>query len=122
MPDGEHRFREFIRETVQEPLRQSRQEREDAYRLIGFTDAAGIALRTFDRRIDELKELLREGSLAPSQQPFLIEPEDLRAKFENESESFWRGTGADWRPVRQVAKRTMRPRQDGGAGPTGSLD
>jgi hypothetical protein len=113
MTDGEHLFQEIVRETVQEPLRRSRQDRDDSHQLAGFTAAAGIALRTFNGRIGELKEHLRDGSLTPLQQMVLIELEDLKSKFEKESDGYWRGTGAGWHPVMPVAKAIVGPRHDG---------
>ncbi|WP_147361897.1 hypothetical protein [Clavibacter phaseoli] len=122
MPDSEHTLRKLLRETVQEPLQQYRREREDARSLQGFRTAAAITLRALDGRIDELKQQLLGGSLSSLQQPLLFELEALRTKLEDDYDIYWRGTDADWRPIKPIAKAILRPQQDSEPGLADSLD
>ena len=91
---------EFVLDVAREPVRRHG---DDKYRR-GFTNAAGISLRSIQGRLDTLKEQMKGPGLTKSEQAVYAQLDELKSEIEADCDRHWRGSGVHWRPLKPVAK------------------
>lgn len=74
----------------------------------GFTAAAGIALRLVQEKLDGLRGQMKTAGLSQSEQAAYAHLDELKSEIEAGCDSYWRGSGVDWRPLKPVATAVIR--------------
>lgn len=80
----------------------------DDGRIRGFSSAAGIALLRIQEKLDAYREQMKGPGLSKSEQASYAQLDELKSEIEAEYDRYWRGSGIDWRPLKPVAKGTVR--------------
>lgn len=75
----------------------------------GFARAAGITLRRIQETLDGFREQMKGSGLSPCEQAVYAHLDELRSEIEAACDSYWQGSGVDWRPLRPVVKGRIRP-------------
>lgn len=99
---------QIVVDTVRDSAREVLSEEGDYKFQRGFTSAAGIALRTLQAKLDDLRDQMKGPGLSQGDQAVYANLEELRIKIEAECDRFWHGTNVDWRPIKPVAKGRFR--------------
>ena len=112
MDDRVGRAGRFMRETASDALRQVQSDHDQGQHLNGFRAAAGITLRHVDAKLDALKDQMRGVGLTKAEQMAYAQFDELRSEIEAACDVYWRGTSADWRPRKPVAKAVVRSTEE----------
>jgi hypothetical protein len=99
---------QIVMDAVRDSAQQTVSDHGEARFQRGFTAAAGIALRQIQEVLDGLREQMKSGGLSQSEQAIYAHFDELKSKIEADCDSYWRGSGVDWRPLRPVAKAVIR--------------
>jgi hypothetical protein len=98
----------FVHDAVREGARQRLSEHGDDKFRRGFSNAAGLALRRIQEKIDAFKEQMKGPGLTKAEQAIYAQLDELKSEIEADCDRYWRGSGVDWRPPKQIAKRVVR--------------
>lgn len=94
---------QFVVDAVRDSAQQTMSTHGDVRLQHGFTAAAGIALRQIQMRLDGLREQMKSGGLSQAEQAIYAHLDELKSEIEDDCDRYWRGSGVDWRPLKQVA-------------------
>jgi len=99
---------QFIMDTVRDSVQETMSDHGDAHSERGFRDAAGIALRQIQMRLDDLREQMKGEGLSQAEQAVYAHLDELKSEIEAECDRYWRGSGVNWRPLKPVATAVIR--------------
>lgn len=99
---------QFLQGAAQESVRQAVSEHSDGMQRRGFSAAAGIALRCIEAKLDAFREQMTSQGLTKADQAVYAQLDALKSQVEADCDSYWRGSGVDWRPAKPVIKRVVR--------------
>ena len=94
---------QFVMDVVRDSAQQTMVAHGDMRLRNGFRAAIGIAQTRLDLRLADLREQMKSGCLSPVEQAVYAHLDELKAEIEEDCERYWRGSGVDWRPVKQIA-------------------
>lgn len=87
----------------------------DAKYQRGFSRAIGIASRRIQAKLDDFREQMKGSGLSQAEQAVYAHLDELKSEIEADCDRYWRGSGVDWRPVKQVARTVTPPEEDSGS-------
>lgn len=112
---------EFLRDAAQESARQVLSDHRDRGHIRGFSSAAGIALRRIQEKLDAYREQMKGPRLSKPEQASYAQLDELKSQTEAEYDRYWRDTGIDWRPLKPVAKGTVKRAIESQSGDRGDV-
>ncbi|GAA3185598.1 hypothetical protein GCM10010531_44740 [Blastococcus jejuensis] len=103
---------QFIESAVKDAIGQKVSEHGDHMFQSGFSSAAGITLRRIDAKLESFEERMKGSGLTKTEQAVCAQLDELKAEIEADCDRFWRGSGVEWRPPKQIAKGVRRSTQE----------
>jgi hypothetical protein len=100
---------QFVMDAVRDSAQHAMSDHGEALFQQGFTDAAGIALRRIQEKLDGLREEMKHAGLSQAEQAIYAHFDELKSEIEADYDFYWRGHGVDWRsgvdlrPLKAVA-------------------
>jgi uncharacterized protein (DUF1778 family) len=98
---------QFVMDAVRESAQNTISDHSEASFQQGFTDAAGIALRPLQEKLDGLREQMKHAGLSQAEQAIYAHFEEIKSEIEGDYDFYWRGRGVDWRS--RVDLRPLKP-------------
>jgi hypothetical protein len=108
--------RQFVMDAVRDSVQHTMGDHGEAQFQQGFTDAAGIALRQIQAKLDGLREQMKHAGLSQAEQAIYAHFDELKSELEANYDVYWRGHGVDWRSG--VDLRLLKPVATATAGKT----
>jgi hypothetical protein len=116
-----HQAGQIVVDAIRQSGRETMSNHGDARFENGFTEAAGIALRQLQNKLDGLKEQMKGPGLGQAEQALYVHLDEMKSQFEADCDRYWRGSGVDWRPLKPVARAVIRPRDKGTSSDTADV-
>jgi hypothetical protein len=105
---------QFVMDAVRDSAQHTMSDHGEVLFQQGFTDAAGIALRQVQEKLDGLREQMKHAGLSQAEQAIYAHFDELNSEIEADYDFYWRGSGVDWRsgvdlrPLKPVATAVAR--------------